>query len=365
MKNNRKNFLITFMLLLLLAIGIGYAYLTSSLSINGIAEISANKWDIHFDNVQVDSGSVAATTPASIDTNDDTLVNFAVKLDKPGDYYLFTVDVVNEGTIDGMVESITSKINNTPISNLPNFLEYSITYEDDDEIESNHLLKSGDTETYKVRIAFKDDIDKDDLLASSTTYTFSFDASYIQSDSNAVERENGIYLYANNYVELDTNTGDIIGSPVKIGDNVSKLGTTYEDYLDAQTNFGYDYFFKYKVLNGIITETNLAYILNNNLYVLKGAGGVLLDEQNNEWDFTNVPYLENKNILLNSFGANNCTEEQVTNYNYIYNYTRCTSSDFSVEVQSDGDVNIMNNNGWRCEIGVNSVSACIEFVNGN
>ncbi len=99
MKNNKNSFFIAFILLLLVIIGICYAYLTSNLSITGITEISGNSWNIHFTNVQVLNGSVNATTPATIDINDNTKVNYTIRLNKPGDYYEFTVDVVNSGTI--------------------------------------------------------------------------------------------------------------------------------------------------------------------------------------------------------------------------------------------------------------------------
>ena len=48
--------------ILILSIGIGYAYLTSNLSITGSTRVNANIWDIHFNNIQVDSGSVSLVT---------------------------------------------------------------------------------------------------------------------------------------------------------------------------------------------------------------------------------------------------------------------------------------------------------------
>ena len=72
-------------LLLLLAVGIGYAYLTSNLSITGATNVAGNTWDIHFANVQIATGSVTATTPATINPSDNTKINYAVLLNKPGD----------------------------------------------------------------------------------------------------------------------------------------------------------------------------------------------------------------------------------------------------------------------------------------
>ena len=57
---NKKKFIYSILLILLLAIGIGYAYLTSNLSISGNTQVTTNTWNIHFENIQVKDGSVTA-----------------------------------------------------------------------------------------------------------------------------------------------------------------------------------------------------------------------------------------------------------------------------------------------------------------
>ena len=47
-KINKKTIII-----LLLLISIGFAYLTSTLDLNGITFLSKQTWDVHFENVQV------------------------------------------------------------------------------------------------------------------------------------------------------------------------------------------------------------------------------------------------------------------------------------------------------------------------
>ena len=103
----------------------------------------------------------------------------------PGDFYEFTVDAINAGTVDGMIESVTSTLNNGSISNLPDCLTYSVTYFDGVEIAANHLLAAGTTEKYKVRVEFKEDIDEDDLPDSNQTLSFAFSVNYVQANSNA------------------------------------------------------------------------------------------------------------------------------------------------------------------------------------
>ena len=51
--HNKKRFVWSVFLILLLAIGIGYAYLTSNLSIAGNTSVTTNTWNIHFENLNV------------------------------------------------------------------------------------------------------------------------------------------------------------------------------------------------------------------------------------------------------------------------------------------------------------------------
>ena len=185
MKRQKKKYTISLLILLLLGIALGYAALNSNLSISGVSGISATTWDVHFDHIQETSGSVIPNSTTSINAAGNT-VTFNVTLSTPGDFYEFTVDAVNAGTVDAMIESFSSTLNGGSISNLPDCLTYSVTYFDGVEIASNQLLAAGTAETYKVRVEFKTDIDEDDLPDSNQTLSFAFSVNYVQANSNAV-----------------------------------------------------------------------------------------------------------------------------------------------------------------------------------
>ena len=173
------------LIIMILVISIGYAILSSNLNIVGSSQISAPTWDIHWENVVVKQGGVSATTP-TIDTN-KTTVNYSVTLTIPGEYFEFTVDVVNAGTIDGMVSVVSNKLNNVEITTLPNYLEYKVSYDDGVDIAPNHLLASSTSEKYKVHVGYKKDISVSDIPATPQTLNLSFSITYVQSDSNAVK----------------------------------------------------------------------------------------------------------------------------------------------------------------------------------
>ena len=195
MRSNKKQITTYFILCSLLLIGVVYALLQANLQINGTAKIQANTWDIHFDNIQVNENSVSIGTgdsPATIDPNNNCKVDFEVTLSIPGDFYEFTIDVVNAGTIDGMIGVLnkTLTVDGVVVEEVPNYLDYIVTYSDGVEIEENHKINAGVTETYKVRLEFKTDIEE---LPSATTISTSLTPQYIQADSTAIVRPGLLY----------------------------------------------------------------------------------------------------------------------------------------------------------------------------
>ena len=184
-RNQRRKCFILLLIILILAITIGYAALTTSLTISGTSGIHNASWDIHFDHIQETTGSVIPNSTTSINAAGDT-VTYNITLTTPGDFYEFTVDAVNAGSIDGMIESVTSKLNGSVITTLPTYLDYSVTYSDGMPISNNHLLAANSSETYKVRVEYKREVNPEDLPTSNQTLSFSFSVNYIQANNNAV-----------------------------------------------------------------------------------------------------------------------------------------------------------------------------------
>ena len=190
-RNNTKNLFICIILILVLFIGIGVARVTSSLTINGVTDVAGNTWDIHFDNIQVAEGIVPINSGGQAATIDDnnTLITYSILLPRPKDYYEFTVDVVNSGTIDGMVNLISNKIfaaDGVTEITTPNYIECTLTYSDGITIEKNHILKANTSETYKIRVEYNDE--SASIIPSQTeNLVYKFQVEYIQADENAEE----------------------------------------------------------------------------------------------------------------------------------------------------------------------------------
>ena len=196
MNNNKKIKIFVISFILLISIGVGYALLTQELKIIGFGSVEGNTWSVYFDNVVVNEKSVELSQndiEPTIDDSNRTSVSFAVTLNKPGDFYEFNVDVVNDGTIDAMVDKAILKLNDTIVGSnnpLPNYLEYRVRYDDGAPIEKKLLLAAGQRETYKVRLAYKRDISEEDLAVANenTHYSFEFDVLFVQAEKNAIAR---------------------------------------------------------------------------------------------------------------------------------------------------------------------------------
>lgn len=108
-KDSKKT--VYLLLLLILGISVGYAALSATLKINGTSIIKSAKWSVHFgedaNDIQVTEGSVTGdnvTTPARIKSGtNNTEIEFSVNLPEPGDFYEFTAQVVNDGTLDAVI----------------------------------------------------------------------------------------------------------------------------------------------------------------------------------------------------------------------------------------------------------------------
>ena len=164
MKKTKKQRQIMFLLILIVGITIGFALLSTTLYINGIAGIKKNTWNVHWDDTSIveTQGSVTATTPAAVTDTNKTNISFEVEFELPGDYYEFTADAINEGSIDGIIsnvevvfyqaDGVTPYDTNNP---LPSEIVYSLTHADGTAIAEDEVIThGGGTIGYKFRIGY-------------------------------------------------------------------------------------------------------------------------------------------------------------------------------------------------------------------
>ena len=355
MKKNKRKLNYLLVVILLLLVSVGYAILSTNLNIIGTGTINNPTWNIHWENVQVKTGSVSATTP-TIDTA-KTTVNYSVTLTIPGDYYEFTVDAVNAGTIDGMVSVVSNKLNNTEITTLPNYLEYKVTYEDGVNIAPNHLLAANSSEKYKVHVGYKKDISSTDIPATPQTLNLSFSVTYVQSNENIDSEFHLITKYTVNVTNY-YNDEDFVW----IGKNPTSNITLYNTVEEAKASFSNrPFYLKHELEHGVVKDSYACYELNNNTTCLKGQK--TYENIDGNWkcksEYLNIVtnrcestyYESNKTLLKESFGETNCTQN-TSNYD-------CVIPGLHAYVYEEGSIHVDNSSG-DCNVDNLGSSYCCE-----
>ena len=375
-EQRRKNILVL-LLVLLCSLGLGYALLRTNLTINGTSKIKGNTWDIHFENLNVTDGSVELSTgdvAAAIGSN-TTEVSYTVTLSQPGDYYEFTVDAVNAGSIDGMVESVTSKLNDAVITTLPAYLDYSVSYSDGVEILPNQYLKAGETETYKVRIEFKKNISSSDLPTSVQTLTLDFGVAYIQADNTATEVAHPKFVYTVN--KIDNAATDPKLNSVWLNQTIHETIPYFETPAEALSAIAtasskdLPFYLKHKVENGIVTEQYVEFVVTETLaganagmvpgtYTLRGEKTYNADTSTWLVDESYIsPYYEaNKEVIKTAFGyatnASRCSEYGTGRSSYFY----CSVSGLFADASANGYVSAIDTAGSHCNANVDGSANC-------
>ena len=192
-KIKSQNIILT-LILFLFSLTIGYALLNQNISLNGTTSIPSNSWNIHFvpTTYQEITGSVTGNVSYA---DNNTKLTFNNTLSIPGDFYEFTIDVINDGGIDGMLDvtPTLSIVDNKGTDTTSDDIEYtntniitsSVTYFDGLPLSQYEELKVGESIKIKVRVEFRKDINNSNLQNLPLHLTYIFNPTYVQADNNS------------------------------------------------------------------------------------------------------------------------------------------------------------------------------------
>lgn len=175
--------------------------------ISNVSNANDVRWNVYFDNIEVTQGSVSAEQEATIIGSSRSEITYDVTLGLPGDFYEFTVDIVNDGTVDAMIDQVGI---NRLTEAQKKYMTYGVTYSDGMEVKENDLLRAGTTEKIRVRLAFKDEVASIDMPGESAALTLVLNTSYVQADENAVDRKGNTSYQPN--TTNDTNTENMVNT---------------------------------------------------------------------------------------------------------------------------------------------------------
>lgn len=101
-------------------------------------------WNIKLTNLKIKEGSQKGTISLK-----DNKVSLDLTLKEEKEFYEFTFDIENKGTLDATLEEYNLKVDNKK-----NIITYNITYLNDEPIHKGDILNNDSTQTIKVRIDY-------------------------------------------------------------------------------------------------------------------------------------------------------------------------------------------------------------------
>ena len=186
MKKRKKNFLLIALVIILVAIAVGYAAFSSTLTISGTATASGT-WDIHFA-----SGSVSKKTDgteygtAIVDPKDNKTLNVNVELTYPGDGCEVTANIKNNGTIPAKLTGFKLTDNNGD------------TFSNDDikiatpdmDTSGSEIIEAGKTCPFTFTIKWDKDSQKTEEITANFKITFTYEQA---TDEKVVNTNHGTH----------------------------------------------------------------------------------------------------------------------------------------------------------------------------
>ena len=157
-----------------------FAGFTQQLDIQGKATVKKSSWSIKFANLQpvVKTGTATEVTAPTINTNDTKISEYNVTLTTPGDSVTYNFDVVNEGTFNAKISSITIPTPTctgagtnaeTDKTNVCKNLTYTLTYTDGTPVAVDDTLDAGATKHLKLTLTYSADTTASELPADDVT----------------------------------------------------------------------------------------------------------------------------------------------------------------------------------------------------
>ena len=171
-KADKKNLIISILIILLLVLSIGYAAFSDILTISGTANAKGT-FDLEFQNAEIvkNVGADATKTTAVISEDKNTLTVNVADLSYPGSGVEFAVDIVNVGSIPAEIQAVTP-------TNITGSNKIKVTGLE--VIKTDHpKIAAGD----KCNIHFTVEwpIEAGEILENESSISFGLEIEYVQS----------------------------------------------------------------------------------------------------------------------------------------------------------------------------------------
>jgi len=177
MDTKHKNVLIGGLLAIVFVMAVGYAAFATQLNINGTATITSS-WNVHFDATKTTDDIVAgtagltgATAPTGTVTFTDSnlTANLTADLKQPGDKVVYTLTILNKGSLDAKASTPALTLNGGTVNGLvatKGHIKFTVT-----EPNPNLLVKDTGSATMTVTAEYINDMNEDGTEGTTTGNT--------------------------------------------------------------------------------------------------------------------------------------------------------------------------------------------------
>ena len=166
----KRNIIIGSLCCLLVFMGIGYAILSQTLNISGIANMRGN-WNVKITNMELLNENKTGRAEEVSHSFTDTTATFTANLYMPGDSIEYRVTVENQGNIDALLKSITPTTTNRSEG-----IKFSHS-----EID-NTVLTAGKKITFTMKVEFLEDATS---IPNVENVKYNLELVYVQYDGKS------------------------------------------------------------------------------------------------------------------------------------------------------------------------------------
>lgn len=190
MKKSKKNYIAIVLVVLLLALAVGYAAFSQTLTISGTANASG-KWDVKFTTATISQSIVTgAGTNTATPSTDGKSITVTVNLATPGDGANIHTVITNAGNVDAKLKTDGFKVTGTGSTTFTSTTSEGgvTTYKSGailvkvPAVTAEHTIAATETKTFDFSVEWDPSVTE---LADTQTATFTITFDYEQDGVGA------------------------------------------------------------------------------------------------------------------------------------------------------------------------------------
>ena len=324
-ETKKRNVIIGSLCAVLLLMVVGYAAFSTTLNINGTANISST-WNILITDIQTKNivgGATNAEEPTGLNTLTAT---FKTNLVSPGDSIEYDITVTNSGSLNATLEKITKTDSNNP----------AIKFTTTGLTEGSTLAANGGTAVLTVKVEYDSTVTEQ---PESTTSDLTVTLDYVQEGTSGTITPPAF-----------TGTGTVYRNTtdsLNIGDSIEGVETTTDP-----TTLGKNFYLKHDVVDNKIIASYVCFITDTE-YCMQGGSA--------DYYETNKVLLQGQEAWFTNNGGS-CSEYSysvVESLGYTKVYS-CGRGDIPYhEVYNNGSV-YASDDASGCSVAGDGLSGCYE-----